>query len=188
MKENRIKAIKITGICFAVLAAVFMIVIMFFLLAFFGAFGYDVQSLTLSYEEAQNVQFDLPFVKRPEGVFAANAVTVYTDGVVAHSHEIAKGNVICKAYSWQTLLDFFCVAKKDGSYTLPFNIDQAGEKVETCTLGDIFAFEENGFLTYYAEKDGVRYVYIPVNRTCTENPVTTTSVVQIFDNVFVSRI
>ena len=67
MKENRIKAIKITGICFAVLAAVFMIVIMFFLLAFFGAFGYDVQSLTLSYEEAQNVQFDLPFVKRPEG-------------------------------------------------------------------------------------------------------------------------
>ena len=61
MKENRIKAIKITGICFAVLAAVFMIVIMFFLLAFFGAFGYDVQSLTLSYEEAQNVQFDLPF-------------------------------------------------------------------------------------------------------------------------------
>lgn len=185
MNENTKKALKITGICLAVLAAVFLIVMMFFLLSFAGAFGYDVQSLTLSYAQLQEADLAPLLVKQPSGAYASASFTVYTDGV-KNSKDIAKGKVECGAYSWETPLDLFCAARTEGFYTLPLNIFFDGEKVgENSALGDIFAASTERYTVYYAEKDGVRYAYVPLNRTSAEDPLTPSAATEIFNKVFV---
>lgn len=185
MNENTKKALKITGICLAVLAAVFLIVMMFFLLSFAGAFGFDVQSWTLSYEELQNAELAPQLVQQPQGAFSAPNFKVYVDGV-ENSNDIAKGKVECGAYSWETPLDLFCAARTEGFYTLPLNIFFDGEKVgENSALGDIFAASTERYTVYYAEKDGVRYAYVPLNRTSAEYPLTPSAATEIFNKVFV---
>lgn len=185
MNENTKRALKITGICLAVLAAVFLIVMMFFLLSFAGAFGYDVQSLTLSYAQLQEADLAPLLVKQPSGAYASASFTVYTDGV-KNSKDIAKGKVECGAYSWETPLDLFCAARTEGFYALPLNIFFDGEKVgENSALGDIFAASTERYTVYYAEKDGVRYAYVPLNRTSAEDPLTPSAATEIFNKVFV---
>lgn len=183
MNENTKKALKITGICLAVLAAVFLIVMMFFLLSFAGAFGYDVQSLTLSYAQLQEADLAPLLVKQPSGAYASASFTVYTDGV-KNSKDIARGKVECGAYSWETPLDFFCAAETKGSYTLHADIFIDGaEKVGTnASLGDIFVAREDYLTVYYAEKDGVRYAYVPLERTLED--FTDASAAEIFNKVF----
>ena len=183
MNENTKKALKITGICLAVLAAVFLIVMMFFLLSFAGAFGFDVQSWTLSYEELQNAELAPQLVQQPQGAFSAPNFKVYVDGV-ENSNDIAKGKVECGAYSWETPLDFFCAAETKGSYTLHADIFIDGaEKVGTnASLGDIFVAREDYLTVYYAEKDGVRYAYVPLERTLED--FTDASAAEIFNKVF----
>ena len=180
MNDNTKKVLKISGVCLAAVAAVFLIAMMFVLLSFMGAFGYDVQHLNVSFNEARDIDLQVPLAEKSQSPLFDGTLTVYPEKM-ANSKAIAAGKAACGAYSWQTPLDFFCAAKTDGSFALPFEIFKLQNPVkiaENAALGDIFAAVCGDTTVYYAEKDGVRYAYIPLNRA----PL---SPAAVFNEVFV---
>ena len=171
MNERKISRAKIAGIALSVLTV---------LLSFMGAFGYDVQHLNVSFEEAREMDLQVPLTEKSQSPLFSDALTVYPEKT-ANSKAIAAGKAACGADSWQTPLDFFCAAKTDGSFALPFEIFKLQSPVkiaENAALGDIFAAACGDTTVYYAGKDGVRYAYIPLNRT----PI---SPEEVFNEVFV---
>lgn len=79
MNDNTKKVLKISGVCLAAVAAVFLIAMMFVLLSFMGAFGYDVQHLNVSFEEAREIDLQVPLAEKSQSPLFDGTLTVYPE-------------------------------------------------------------------------------------------------------------
>lgn len=182
MNERKISRAKIAGIALSVLTALLLIALMFAVLGVGGFFGKTISKAeNISYAELAQTALAVPLIS---SAAPGSRLTAYPEKACRNT-EFEKGKVPCVAYEYQTA-DFYAAVAKQGR-GVDFDIfsfisanKEHAEKAGSCAQGDIcrITLPGGGAAVYYAEKDGVRYAYIPLNRT----PI---SPEEVFNEVFV---
>ena len=180
MNERKISRAKIAGIALSVLTVLLLIALMFAVLGVGGFFGKTISKAeNISYAELAQTALNVPLIS---SAAPGSRLTVYPEKACRNT-DFQKGKVPCVAYEYQTA-DFYAAVAKQGR-GVDFDIfsfisanKEHAEKAGSCAQGDIFAAACGDTTVYYAEKDGVRYAYIPLNRA----PL---SPEEVFNEVFV---